>query len=102
LTAVFIDRERSFPSRLAKMVFGSGFMAVGRVESEPVENQGWAVVQPDLCWLPAGALVEAFGIGIGWIPRTVEPVEVRFVIGDPLLDRQPPRLDEVQGFDRLE
>jgi hypothetical protein len=40
LTAVFIDRERSFPSRLAKMVFGSGFMAVGRVESEPVENQG--------------------------------------------------------------
>jgi hypothetical protein len=58
-------------------------LAVGRPESELFENQGSAVVQPDLCWLPPGALVEAIGIGIGWIPRTVEPVEVRFVIGDP-------------------
>ena len=53
------------------MVFGSGFMALGRVDSELVENQGSAVVQPDLCWLQPGALVEAIGIRIGLIPRTV-------------------------------
>jgi hypothetical protein len=76
-----IASERSLPVRFAKMVFGSGFMAVGRAESELVEKQGSAVVQSELGWLPPAALVEAFGIGIGWIPRTVEPVEVRLVIG---------------------
>lgn len=74
-------------------------MTVRWAESELVENQGSAVVQSDLGWLPAGALVEAFGIGIGLIPRTVEPVEVRFIIGDPFLDRQPGRLDRLHGVD---
>ena len=97
--AVFIDRERSLPVRHAKMVLGSGFMAGGRAESELVENQGSAVVQSELGWLPPGALVEAIGIAGVWISGTVEPVEVRFVIGNPLLDRQPRRLDGVQGFD---
>ena len=94
-----IGLERSLPVRLAKIVFGSGFLAVRRAESELVENQGSAVVQSELGWLPLGALVEAIGIGIGWIPRTVEPVEVRFVIGDPFLDRQPGRLDRLHGLD---
>ena len=94
-----IAPKRSLLVRIAKMVFGSGFLAVGRAESELVENQGSAVVQSELGWLPLGALVEAIGIGIGWIPRTVEPVEVRFVIGDPFLDRQPGRLDRLHGLD---
>jgi hypothetical protein len=94
-----IASKRSLLVRLAKMVFGSGFLAVGRAESELVENQGSAVVQSNLGWLPPGALVEAIGIWIGWIPRTIEPVEVRFVIGDPFLDRQPGRLDRLHGVD---
>ena len=75
-----IASKRSLLVRLAKIVFGSGFLAARWAESELVENQGSAVVQSELGWLPPGALVEA--IGIGWIPGTVEPVEVRFVIGD--------------------
>ena len=65
MKVVFIDCERSFPARVAKMVFGSGFVAVGRAESELVQNQCSAVVQSELGWLPPGALGEAIGIGIG-------------------------------------
>ncbi len=78
----FIGLERSFPIRLSKIVVGSGFLAVRWAESEIFENQGAAVVQSDLGLLPPGALVEAIGIGIGWIPRADEPVEVRFVVGN--------------------
>ena len=92
-----IASKRSLLVHLAKIVFGSGFLAARWAESELVENQGSAVVQSNLGWLPPGALVEA--IGIGWIPGTVEPVEVRFVIGDPFLDRQPRRLDRLHGVD---
>ena len=63
------------------------------------ENQGSAVVQLDFVWFPCGALVEAFRIGIGWIPGTVEPVEIRFVVGYPFFDRLPGRFD---GFHRLD
>ncbi len=52
--------ELSLPVRLAKIDFGSGFLAVGRAESEVFENQGAAVIQSELGWLPTGALVEAF------------------------------------------
>jgi hypothetical protein len=45
LTAVLIDRERSLPGRISKIVFGSGFLAVRWAESEIFENQGAAVVQ---------------------------------------------------------
>ena len=40
-----IGSERAFPVRLAKIVFGSGFMAVRWAESDLFENQGAAVVQ---------------------------------------------------------
>ena len=43
-----IGLERSLPVRLAKIVFGSGFLAVRRAESEVFENQATAVVQADL------------------------------------------------------
>ncbi len=45
------------------------------------------------------ALVVAIWIGIGWIPGTVEPVEVGFVVGDPFLDRVPGWFDRLHGVD---
>jgi hypothetical protein len=63
------------------------------------ENQDSAVVQLDFVWFPCGALVEAFRIGIGWIPRTVEPVKIRFVVGYPFFDRLPRWLDVFHGLD---
>jgi len=53
------------------------------------ENQGSAVVQLDFLGFPCRDLVEAVGIGIGGIPGTVEPIEIRFVGGDPFLDCLP-------------
>ena len=44
------------------------------------------------------ALVVAIWIGIGWIPGTVEPVEIGFVIGDPFLDRLPGWFDRLHGL----
>jgi hypothetical protein len=44
-------------------------------------------------------LVKPVGIAGVWISGTIEPVEVRFVIGDPLLDGQPRWFD---GFHRLD
>ena len=44
-------------------------------------------------------MVKPVGIAGVWISGTIEPVEVRFVIGDPLLDRQPRRLDGLHGLD---
>jgi hypothetical protein len=44
-------------------------------------------------------LVESFRIGIGGIPGTVEPVEVRFVVGNPFLDRLPGWFDRLPGLD---
>jgi hypothetical protein len=38
----------SLPVRLAKIVFGSGFMSARWAESEVFDNQGSAVVQPEL------------------------------------------------------
>jgi hypothetical protein len=43
----FICLERSFPIRLARIVFGSGFLAVLWAESEIFENQRAVVVQSD-------------------------------------------------------
>ena len=95
---IIIASKRSPPARLAKIVFGSGFLAARWAESELFENKGAAVVKSEFGWLPPGARVEAIGIKIEWIPRTVEPVEVRFVIVDPFLDRQPRRLDGFHGL----
>ena len=66
------------------------------------ENQRSAVVQLDFLGFPCRALVEAVGIGIGGIPGTVEPVEIGFVVWDPLFDRLPGWFDRLHGLDRLE
>ena len=63
------------------------------------ENQDAAVVQMDFRCFPCWALVETVRIGIGWIPGTVEPVEVGFVIRDPFLDRLPGWFDRLHGLD---
>jgi hypothetical protein len=99
LTAVFIDRERSPPGRIAKIVLGSSFWAPRWAESGTFKNQGVTVIERDFGCLPCRALVKPVGIAGDWISGTIEPVEVRFVIGDPLLDRQSRRLDGVHGFD---
>jgi len=63
------------------------------------ENQDAAVVQMDFRCLPCLALVDAVGIGIGGIPGTVEPIKIRFFVGDPFLDRLPRWLDGFHGLD---
>lgn len=49
--------------------------------------------------MPCRALIDAFGIRIGGIPWTVQPIEVGFVVGNPLFDGQPGRFDGLHGFD---
>jgi hypothetical protein len=39
--------------------------------------------EADFFGLPGGTLVELVGLGVGWGLRLVEPVQVRFVVGDP-------------------
>ncbi len=94
-----IGTEPSLPGRLAKIVFGSGFRAPRLAESGIFKNQGVTVTERDFGCLPCRALVKPVGSAGVWISGTVEPVEVRFVIGDPFLDGQPRRLDGLHGFD---
>jgi len=82
LTVTFIYRERSSPGRFAKISFGSGSLGPG-AESGEFENQSPAVVQLDFLGFPCLSLVEPIWVRIGWTPRTVEPVEVGFVIRHP-------------------
>ena len=65
------------------------------------ENQDAAIIERDLRGggFPCRALVEPFGTPLRWFPWLVEPVEVRFVIGDPFLDRLPGWLDGLEGLD---
>ena len=94
-----MTRERSPPSRHAKDCFGGGYLGGLRAESGIFEDQGAAIAEGDFFWLPGGALVELIGLGVGWGPRLVEPVQVRFVVGDPFLDGLPGRLDGLHGVD---
>ena len=91
----FICRERSSPSHFGKISFGGFLLAVffWRRFSASLsgslgvfENQDAAVVQMDFGCLPCLALVDSIQVGIGWIPGKVEPVEVGFVVGNPLVD----------------
>ena len=81
-----VARERSYPSRFAKIYFGDGFSANLAGSSGVFKKQDAAIFQMDFGRLPCLASVEAIRVGIRWIPRTVEPIEVRFVIGNPLVD----------------
>lgn len=98
-TAVFIQRERSSPSRFANNSFGGGFSASLPGSSGGFENQDAAVVQMDFIGFPCRRLVEPVWVRLIWIPGTVEPVEIRFVVGDPFLDRLPGWFDWLHGLD---
>jgi hypothetical protein len=90
-TAKFICSERSSPSRFAKISFGGGFSAILSGSSAVFENQDTAIFQMDFGRLPCLALVEAIRVGIRWVPRTVELIQVGFVVRDPFLDGSPRR-----------
>jgi hypothetical protein len=99
----FIGRERSFPNRFAKISFGSGCDKNSRDGCSPFsgvfENQDAAIIEGDFLGAPRRALIDAVWVGIEGIPGTVEPVDVKFVVGDSLLDRLPGWLDGLHGVD---
>ena len=64
-----------------------------------IENQCLAVSKRDFLGLPSGALVILPGIIPFRCPFLVEPVKIRFVVGDPVLDSLPGWLDGLHGFD---
>jgi hypothetical protein len=51
LAVSFTGRERSFPDRFPKKVFGSGF-GVRRAASGIFENQGAAIIEGDFLGTP--------------------------------------------------
>jgi len=69
------------------------------MESGIFEDQGAAITEGDFLRLPRGPLVEVVWIRTRWIPRTVEPVEIRFVVRNPFLDGLPRRLDGLHRVD---
>ena len=64
-----------------------------------VENQNASVAEGDFLGLPCRALVVAIWIGGRRIPGAVEPVKIRFFVGDPFLDRLPGWFDRLHGLD---
>ena len=60
-----------------------------RAESGIFEDEGAAVAEREFLGLPGGALAERIGLRLGRGSRLVEPIQVRFVIGDPFFDRLP-------------
>jgi hypothetical protein len=85
---LFEARGRSFPEPLGQK--GRFLAAVVLeylwAESGIPEDQGVAVSERDFLGLPIWALGEALGLCAGGTPFLVEPVQIRFVIGDPFLD----------------
>ncbi len=56
------------------------------------KNQGATIIEGDFLGTPCRALVETVSVGIGGVPGTVKPVEIRFVVGDPLFFRMRAKL----------
>jgi hypothetical protein len=108
----FVVRERRFQARITKIIFGSGFLVLGRGTclSAVVEDQDAAVAEWVLFGLPGGTysfanrrrslsyggqeatahkLVVALGLIAGGAPFLVEPVQVRVFVRNPFLDGLP-------------
>ena len=83
----------------SKCSFGGGFSASLPGSSGVFENQDAVVVQLDFGCFPCRRLVEPVWVRLIWIPRTVEPVEIGFFVGDPFLDRLPGWFDRLHGVD---
>ena len=101
-STIYTAEDRKFPVRVAKVLFGSGFLC-HQVSclSAVVEDESPAVVERNLLGLPGGTLVEGivFALCAGRVPFLIEPVRVRVVIRDPLLDGLPGWLDGLHGVD---
>ncbi len=57
-------------------------MGALRAESGIFDDQRAAIFERDFFGLPGGTLVELVGLGVAWRPFLVEPVQVRFVVGN--------------------
>ena len=90
--------EHSHPSRHAKIFWrrlcGS---APGGVRN--LRGSGCGHLRGDFFWPPIRTLVELVGLGVACRPFLVEPVQVRFVVGDPFLDGLPRWLHGLHGVD---
>jgi hypothetical protein len=53
------------------------------------EDQCAAISERDFFWPPVRALVVALRLSAGGVFFLVEPVQVRFIVGDPFLDGLP-------------
>jgi len=65
LAVSFTGRERSFPDRFSKKVFGGGYLGALRAESGIFEDQGAAIIEGDFLGTPCRELVETVWVGIG-------------------------------------
>ena len=105
LTVKFIRSERSSPDCFSKISFSGGFSDLENRRdarapfSGVFENQDAPVVQLDSRGFPRLSLVEPVWVRLMGIPGTVEPVEIRFVVGNPFFDRLLRRLDGFHGLD---
>jgi len=75
----------NFQTALPRYFLAPANFRVSRIAaggSGGLENQDSVVVKLDFFGLPGGSLIEFIGIAIGGIPRAVEPVKIRFVIGN--------------------
>ena len=70
-----------------------------RAESGIFEDEGAAIAERNFFGLPGGGLVERVGLRLDGIPGTIEPIEIRLLIGDPFFDGLPGWLDGFHGFD---
>ncbi len=88
-----------FPTAVPRFLLVAVVLEPLWVESGIFENQCEAISERDFYGFPIWALVVALGLCAGGIFFLVEPVQVRFVVGDPFLDRLPGWLDGLHGFD---
>ena len=94
---LFDAHERSFPEPLCqRVVLAAVVLEPLWAESAIFEDQGAAIAERDFFWPPIRALVEVIGLCAGGVSFLVEPVQVRFVVGDPFLDGLPGWLDRLQ------
>ncbi len=99
-----LQRENSLPDRFAKkfrwkMTAVSCREAPSSSGSGVFENQSPAIVQVDFLRFPHRTLVEPLRVRLSCFPGLVEPVQVRFVVGNPFLDRLPGWFDRHEGLD---
>jgi hypothetical protein len=75
-----------FPADVPRFLLAAVVLEPLRAASGIFEDEGAAIAERDFFWPPIWALVEALGLCAGEVPFLVEPVQVRFVVGDPFLD----------------